>query len=467
MPQRSALLERSGCSLAPTSPRARLRRGCSAPRSSGSSATVTPPVSPRGVERRHESPLPCPFPLRAGGVFLLSHRERRAVYLDRVSGAVVTEATDSALQALLAALAPLECRTIHARHCAPEEPERVLLLAIGDAAAVAALPPWAGRVDGGPAPVSPAAADPVRTPRIDARERAAFERDGFVVLDRLLSAEVCALLNQRLELVLRGEFDLGRPPDKVPRFKAETRCKAGKQPPPLGGPSKTTLQLINVHKADAAFRDVVCSPSLGRAVSRLGGWAGARVANDQVWAKPPGAAPLTFHRDSAYFDFVPSDVITVWLALDDMDDDVGPLQYVPGSHRWEDGRVGSAQQFFDKDRFALLHSAARREGLDPSAELGLVTVGVRMGGCGIHNGRLWHGSDRNASARPRRGLGIHFVPADAVFRDAEGKTLAHSIQPRPDGAAPGVELDGHAFPITYLSRAGEQNSRDSCGDIRQ
>ena len=409
--------------------------------------------------------------------------------MDRVSGAVVTEATDSALQArrrrmwhthvvptcepqdcpqaLLAALAPLECRTIHARHCAPEEPERVLLLAIGDAAAVAALPPWAGRVDGGPAPVSPAAADPVRTPRIDARERAAFERDGFVVLDRLLSAEVCALLNQRLELVLRGEFDLGRPPDKVPRFKAETRCKAGKQPPPLGGPSKTTLQLINVHKADAAFRDVVCSPSLGRAVSRLGGWAGARLANDQVWAKPPGAAPLTFHRDSAYFDFVPSDVITVWLALDDMDDDVGPLQYVPGSHRWEDGRVGSAQQFFDKDRFALLHSAARREGLDPSAELGLVTVGVRMGGCGIHNGRLWHGSDRNASARPRRGLGIHFVPADAVFRDAEGKTLAHSIQPRPDGAAPGVELDGHAFPITYLSRAGEQNSRESCGDIRQ
>ena len=257
----------------------------------------------------------------------------------------------------------------------------------------------AGRVDGGPVPVSPAAADPVRTPRIDARERAAFERDGFVVLDRLLSAEVCALLNQRLELVLRGEFDLGRPPDKVPRFKAEARCKAGKQPPPLGGPSKTTLQLINVHKADAAFRDVVCSPSLGRAVSRLGGWAGARVANDQVWAKPPGAAPLTFHRDSAYFDFVPSDVITVWLALDDMDDDVGPLQYVPGSHRWEDGRVGSAQQFFDKDRFALLHSAARREGLDPSAELGLVTVGVRMGGCGIHNGRLWHGKGYEQRAK--------------------------------------------------------------------
>jgi hypothetical protein len=42
------------------------------------------------------------------------------------------------------------------------------------------------------------------------------------------------------------------------------------------------------------------SPSLARLVAQLGGWRGARVANDQIWAKPPGAAPITFHRDSTY-----------------------------------------------------------------------------------------------------------------------------------------------------------------------
>jgi ectoine hydroxylase-related dioxygenase (phytanoyl-CoA dioxygenase family) len=41
----------------------------------------------------------------------------------------------------------------------------------------------------------------------------------------------------------------------------------------------------------------------------------------QVWAKPPGASPLVFHRDSAYFDFEPfNQVVTVWVALDDMTD---------------------------------------------------------------------------------------------------------------------------------------------------
>ncbi len=301
--------------------------------------------------------------------------------------------------------------------------------------------------------------DPVRARAFDyIGLQAAFSRDGFVVIDHLIDADTCAALNIRLELVLRGECDgkFGRA-DKAPKFCAERRCKPGKTPPPLGGPSKQTLQVINVWKADTAFASIVLSPTLGQLVARLGGWAaGARIANDQVWAKPPGAAPLTFHRDSAYFDFTPPDVITVWLALDDMEPQLGPLQYVSGSHKWADGRVGSAQQFFDaRNRFALLHDAARREGIEePAAALKLTTLGVRMGGCGIHDGRLWHGSGANESADlPRRGLGIHFVPADARFADAMGRTLAHTLRP-PDQAHL-TTMSEALFPVTWRPRAAD------------
>ena len=89
------------------------------------------------------------------------------------------------------------------------------------------------------------------------------------------------------------------------------------------------LQIINIHKANSAFRKLETNADLGRLVAELAGWKhGARLAQDQVWAKPPGAPPLVFHRDSPYFMFVPSDVVTVWFALDDMDEDVGPLEYV-------------------------------------------------------------------------------------------------------------------------------------------
>lgn len=293
--------------------------------------------------------------------------------------------------------------------------------------------------------------------------RADFESAGFVTVPALLREPAFAsTLNERLERMLRGEFDVpGGAPDKSPPFKAETRCKPGKAPPPLGGPSKRTLQVINCWKADAAFRRLVLSPNLGRIVATLAGWqSGARVANDQVWAKPPGAAPLTFHRDSPYFDFVPCDVVTVWIALDDMDDELGPLEYVVGSHAWGEGRVGSADQFFDgRDRSALMHDAARREGIaDPAGSLQIKRLQVVAGGAGIHNGRLWHGSGPNVSAtRPRRGLGVHFVPAEARYRDAEVgyQTMAHRWR----DPAGGNELPQESFPVTWAPSASDLHAR--------
>ena len=148
--------------------------------------------------------------------------------------------------------------------------------------------------------------------------------------------------------MLRGEYDTGVPPDKRP--------KVPKGPGALGFSGERrgarTVQMINVWKADSAFAALARSPTLGRLVAQTAGWAsGARLAQDQawatdpnpspspsrspsrspnpscsrsrspspspspnpdqVWAKPPGAPPLVFHRDSPYFDFAPSDVVTV------------------------------------------------------------------------------------------------------------------------------------------------------------
>ena len=122
-----------------------------------------------------------------------------------------------------------------------------------------------------------------------------------------------------------------------------------------------------------------------------------------------------------------------------------------GSHRWGDGRVGSANQFFDTDRKGLLRDAARREGLDPTS-LEIRRLAVRCGGVGIHDGRLWHGSGANTTRdKPRRGLGIHFIPADARFRDASADcTLAHQWKGTDD------ELPAEHFPVVW------QRGADSC-----
>ena len=295
-----------------------------------------------------------------------------------------------------------------------------------------------------------------------------FRTNGFVTCPHFLSRNDVDDLNDRLEAVLRGQYDRSTKPDKTPRLiKSELRrndgtCQKGKVGP-LGFSGNLqnvrVLQVINVHKADQSFRRVATERRLGQLVATLAGWEdGARLAQDQVWAKPPGAAPLVFHRDSPYFMFDPPDVVTVWLALDDMDEELGPLEYVRGSHRWGDGRVGSAKHFFQTNGgHSLLHSAAEREGIAPD-DLDFVSMaGLEAGGISIHDGRTWHGSSKNRSKnRPRRGLGLHFVPANVRFTEAARKSsLWRSyVQDVDDPSRVAIDMDD--FPLVWTPFTREE-----------
>jgi len=318
-----------------------------------------------------------------------------------------------------------------------------------------------------------------------------FRDRGFVLVDQLINQDYAAELCRRLDVVLDsedGSGDVGKP-DKVPALtqgqrgataaSAHNKNPRGKNSKSDGVPqrhphvttlpSKRTLQVINIWKADTAFRSLVLSPSLGQAVADLAGWSsGARVINDQVWAKPPGSSALTFHRDSAYFDLVPNDIATVWVALDDMrNPSVGPLQYVQKSHLWNDHHSGGTEGFFQKNnhRWMCIQAYKRHLGsfsfkdacennydfndTEEFLKSQTISVSVPVGGAGIHDGRLWHGSDRNQTQGPRRGLGIHFAPAEAAFRDyAGGKTLAHKIANQADKLH-SPDLARELFPITF------------------
>ncbi len=292
-----------------------------------------------------------------------------------------------------------------------------------------------------------------------------FRLNGFVVFPDVTSDEAVDALNNRLEDILRGSYDRGSKPDKSPRLVKGEKPGTSKDPTSTSRKQKNSLgpigfsgnlqnvkvlQIINVHKADSLFRKLATNHHLGSLVAQLAGWkTGARLAQDQVWAKPPGAPPLVFHRDSPYFMFEPDDVVTVWFALDDMEEELGPLEYVKGSHRWGDGRVGSASQFFQQNGKSLLWSAAEREGINPD-DLEIVSMrGLKRGGMSIHHGRCWHGSGENKSkSKPRRGLGIHFVPANVRFTaEASHSKLWKSYVADVEDPAM-VELSDEDFPVT-------------------
>jgi ectoine hydroxylase-related dioxygenase (phytanoyl-CoA dioxygenase family) len=274
---------------------------------------------------------------------------------------------------------------------------------------------------------------------------------------------------------LRGQYDRGITPDKTPRLikgdkpnlisnkkdqknnetssssKNKNKKKSSIGPIGFSGNYQNVkvLQIINIHKADSLYRKFETNFTLATIVARLAGWKhGARLAQDQVWAKPPGAPPLVFHRDSPYFMFNPSHVVTVWIALDDMDPELGPLEYVKTSHKWGDGRVGSANQFFQSNSKNLLQSAAELEGVDLESLEIISMAGLQAGGLSIHDGKIWHGSDQNRSkTRPRRGLGLHFVPANVRFtNDASRSSLWRKYVTVEDPSQ--VDLPEEDFPFS-------------------
>jgi hypothetical protein len=93
---------------------------------------------------------------------------------------------------------------------------------------------------------------------------------------------------------------------------------------------------------------------------------------------------------------------------------------------------------------ATVDVCARLNGIDPET-LAFAPVLVPRGGGSLHDGRTWHGSGPNRSAAsPRRGVGIHFVPARVRFKDKVGRMWQ---QAQADGG--GVPLD-EDFPVTWL-----------------
>jgi ectoine hydroxylase-related dioxygenase (phytanoyl-CoA dioxygenase family) len=114
----------------------------------------------------------------------------------------------------------------------------------------------------------------------------------------------------------------------------------------------------------------------------------------------PGERAQILHRDDAVYPLPqpgpPVIVNTMW-PLDEFTEDNGATRFVPGSHRWEPGRV-------------------------PTAEDPILTATMPPGSVMFYLGSLWHGGGANRTDRPR--LGVILEYAAAWLRPQENHCLA-------------------------------------------
>ena len=140
------------------------------------------------------------------------------------------------------------------------------------------------------------------------------------------------------------------------------------------------------------------------------------------WAGPKRVG---WHQDVLHWNLQPPEVINVWLALDDADEDNGCMRVVPRSHlrgllphrHDPDDEHNVLMGFQDIDEHNVL-------GLDAESGAPAVSLPLRAGECCVHDGFTVHGSAPNASASRRRcGFTAQYMPAHVHVGEDEYRAL--------------------------------------------
>jgi len=190
------------------------------------------------------------------------------------------------------------------------------------------------------------------------------------------------------------------------------------------------------HKNCRSVHDLVTAPRILDYVQDLIGedlicW------GTHYFCKMPGESKrVSWHQDASYWPLTPSKTVTVWLAIDDADEENGAMQVIPGSHRH--GQIDFARSA-DGENNVLNQTV--QDALDYGETP--VALAMKAGQISLHTDLLLHGSEPNSSQRRRCGLTMRFVPPDvralngwngnAVICRGSDSSGHWEHHPRPDG----------------------------------
>ncbi len=207
------------------------------------------------------------------------------------------------------------------------------------------------------------------------RVLADLERDGYAVVERLLSPDDAAAIRDELRAVLdrtptgRNDFE-GFSTRRIYALFAKTRA----------------FDALATHPLLLSVLDTVLGPSY-----QLSAPTGIEIG--------PGEKPQFLHTDDGIYPLPrphPEVVLNTMWAFDDFTEANGATRVVPGSHRWGD-----------------------RMPVDPDET---VTITMPAGSVLFILGNLWHGGGANQTRRTR--LGVLLEYAAGWLRQQENHVLA-------------------------------------------
>ncbi|MGI8867829.1 MAG: phytanoyl-CoA dioxygenase family protein [Mycobacteriales bacterium] len=253
----------------------------------------------------------------------------------------------------------------------------------------------------------------------DAREM--FERDGFVRLRNVLSAETIAAY----EPEITGKV-IERNTMRVPLAERSTYDKA-------------FLQVENLWEHSAIVREFASAPRLARIATELLGVEAVALYHDQALYKEAGGGITPWHADEFYWPFATDRCCTVWVPLQETPAEMGPLAFATGSQTLTFGRdLGISDE-----------SEAELQRVLAAQHYPLSTEPYALGDVSYHLGWTFHRAEPNTTDIPRRVMTVIYVDADMVLTEPTNDNQRADLAKWLPGLAPGDKPTSRLNPELY------------------
>jgi ectoine hydroxylase-related dioxygenase (phytanoyl-CoA dioxygenase family) len=220
-----------------------------------------------------------------------------------------------------------------------------------------------------------------------------YTENGFLQVNDVLGPEEIKELKGYMEEAMSQELEGGN-----------TVHKNRNKP---DGYSRVLNHVVNCWRDHAGVARYSSDKRLAGMAKQLTGASSIRLFHDHaLWKMPKDSKPTPWHQD---FPFWPTDEpggLSIWIALDDVDENNGCMMFVPKSHKLGELPAAPLNGTIDVFHYVQDHDIK---------DVPPVICRMKAGSCTFHNGLTFHYAHANSTDDPRRAFAIIYMPDGTTY----------------------------------------------------
>lgn len=217
-----------------------------------------------------------------------------------------------------------------------------------------------------------------------------YEENGFVQVDDVLDAQDISDLKEYMEEAMSTKGDRSLHTDKH-----------------KGNYYKVLNQKVNVWRDHGGIAQFSFHPKLAQMAMELSKAKGIQLFHDHaLWKMPQDSKPTPWHQDFPYWPMNENGALSIWIPLDDVDEQNGCMMFVPGSHKAGKLRgidLVNPENILDQIRGTEIETTKP------------IKVPLKAGSCTFHHGLTFHYAHSNQTEHPRRVLALIYMPVGTTY----------------------------------------------------